>query len=49
MWGNITELESRAELGSDVWATHELVKTWGRLNLWRGLYLAELCCARHVG
>jgi len=42
MWGNITELERRAENaaeGREMGDTHELVKTWGKLNLWRGSIL----------
>lgn len=42
MWENITELSKRAkdaEEGKEHKDTHELARTWGRLNAWRGLIL----------
>lgn len=42
MWRNIAELEKRAKAAVDGKAssdTHDLVKRWGTLNLYRGFVL----------
>jgi formate-dependent nitrite reductase membrane component NrfD len=42
MWGNITELEKRAQTTSrrkEKDDTHDLVKTWSSFNFWRGIML----------
>lgn len=36
MWDNITSLATEGQQQQD---THDLVKTWGKYNLWRGIML----------